>query len=260
MANTPGTGGKAAVKPAGKSTGKAAGKPRLNRKERKAARAGQPRRSAQIREVFKLTRQRDKRLLPIMALAFVVTLGIFELAGYFVGGTIMFTVFGVTAAVLMAFIVFGRRARNSMFGEIEGQPGAAAAIIDSMRGDWRLTPNVAVTRSMDVVHRVVGKPGVILIGEGSTERLQPLLADQRKRVQRVASGTPIEVIIVGRAAGQVPLRKLQRKLNRLPRTFKGPTVDQIEGRMRAIGGLNIPIPKGPMPKGVRMPKGVKPPR
>jgi hypothetical protein len=114
---------------------------------------------------------------------------------------------------------------------------------------------------MDVVHRVVGKPGVILVGEGSTDRLQPLLADQRKRVQRVAAGTPIEVLIVGVEPGQIPLRKLQKKMTRLPRTFKGATVDEIEGRMRALGTLPIPIPKGPMPKGARMPKGVKlPPR
>jgi hypothetical protein len=234
--------------------------PLKGRKARKAARAGQPKRSKQIREAFTLTRRRDKRLVPYMALAFLGTLAAFELIGLLLGGWPLFTIFGVVSAALVAFIVFGQRAQGSALGEIEGEPGAAAAIIGSMRGDWRLTPNVAVTRSMDVVHRVVGKPGVVLIGEGSTERLQPLLADQRKRVQRVASGTPIEVIIVGRAAGQVPLRKLQRKLNRLPRTFKGPTVDEIEGRMRAIGGLNIPIPKGPMPKGVRMPKGVKPPR
>jgi hypothetical protein len=234
--------------------------PIKGRKARKAARAGQPKRSKQIREAFTLTRRRDKRLVPYMALAFIATLGVFVLIGLLLGGWLLFTIFGVLSAAMVAFIVFGQRAQGSALGEIEGEPGAAAAIVGSMRGDWRLTPNVAVTRSMDVVHRVVGKPGVVLIGEGSTERLQPLLADQRKRVQRVASGTPIEVIIVGRDTGQVPLRKLQRKLNRLPRTFKGPTVDEIEGRMRAIGGLNIPIPKGPMPKGARMPKGVKPPR
>jgi hypothetical protein len=236
-------------------------KGRAARRARKAARAGQPKRSAQIREAFVVTRRRDKRLLPYLALAFIVTLAVFEVAGILVGSPIVFSIFAVIAAVLVAFIVFGQRAQRSALGEIEGQPGAAAAIIDSMRGDWRLTPNVAATRSMDVVHRVVGKPGVILVGEGSTERLQPLLADQRKRVQRVASGTPIEVLIVGVEPGQIPLRKLQKKMTRLPRTFKGTTVDEIEGRMRALGTLPIPIPKGPMPKGARMPKGVKlPPR
>ncbi|HEY3925404.1 MAG TPA: DUF4191 domain-containing protein [Acidothermaceae bacterium] len=236
-------------------------KGRAARRARKAARAGRPKRLAQIREAFIITKARDKRLIPYLALAFVVTLAVFEGAGLLLGSPILFSGFAVVSAVLVAFIVFGQRAQRSALGDIEGQPGAAAAIIDSMRGDWRLTPNVAATRSMDVVHRVVGKPGVVLIGEGSTERLQPLLADQRKRVQRVASGTPIEVLIVGVEPGQIPLRKLQKKMTRLPRTFKGATVDEIEGRMRALGTLPIPIPKGPMPKGARMPKGVKlPPR
>jgi hypothetical protein len=219
-----------------------------------------PKRSAQIREAFKLTRQRDKRLIPAMALAFLITLGVFELAGFFLKSQITFTVFGVIGGVLVAFIVFGRRARAAMYGEIEGQPGAAAAVVSSMRGDWRLTPNVAVTRNQDIVHRVVGKPGIILIGEGSTDRLGPLIADQQKRIGRVAAGTPVTVVLVGNDPGQVPLGKLERRLTRLPRTFKGATVDQIEGRMRALGGLNIPIPKGPLPKGARLPKGVRPPR
>jgi len=219
-----------------------------------------PKRSAQIREAFRLTKARDKRLIPAMLLAFLVTAGIFILVGFLLNSLIAFTVFGVIGGVLVAFIVFGRRARTAMYGEIEGQPGAAAAVVTSLRGDWRLTPNVAVTRNQDIVHRVVGKPGVILIGEGSTDRLGPLIADQQKRIGRVAAGTPVTVILVGNEPGQVPLAKLERKLTRLPRTFKGGTVDQIEGRMRALGGLNIPIPKGPLPKGARLPKGVRPPR
>ena len=219
-----------------------------------------PKRGAQIREAFKLTRQRDKRLIPAMLLAFLVTAGLFVLAGFLLDSLIAFTVFGVIGGALIAFIVFGRRARTAMYGEIEGQPGAAAAVVSSLRGDWRLTPNVAVTRNQDIVHRVVGKPGVILIGEGSGDRLGPLIADQQKRIGRVAAGTPVTVVLVGNEPGQVPLAKLERKLTRLPRTFKGATVDQIEGRMRALGGLNIPIPKGPLPKGARLPKGVRPPR
>src|SRR6185312_5124420 len=164
-----------------------------------------PKRSAQIREAFKLTRQRDKRLIPAMALAFLITLGVFELAGFFLKSQITFTVFGVIGGLLVAFIIFGRRARASMYGEIEGQPGAAAAVVSSLRGDWRLTPNVAVTRNQDIVHRVVGKPGITLIGEGSTDRLGPLIADQQKRIGRVAAGTPVTVILVGNEPGQVPI-------------------------------------------------------
>ncbi|MGH8890132.1 MAG: DUF4191 family protein, partial [Acidothermaceae bacterium] len=141
-----------------------------------------PKRSAQLREAFVLTRQRDNRLVPALLLAFVVVLGVFLLIGFLIGPLIPYIVFGVIAGVLAAFIIFGRRARVAMYGEIEGQPGAAAAVISSLRGDWRLTPNVAITRNQDVVHRVVGKPGIILVGEGSTERLNALITDQQKRI------------------------------------------------------------------------------
>jgi hypothetical protein len=235
--------------------GKSAGKPGKAPKD-----PASPSRVAQIREAFRLTRERDNRLVPIMAATFVVVFAIFLVLGLILGSLVPYLIFGVIGGLLVAFIVFGRRARSAMYGEIEGQPGAAAAVISSLRGDWRLTPNVAITRNSDVVHRVVGKPGVILVGEGSNDRLEPLIADQQKRINRVAAGTPVTVILVGNEKGQVPLGKLERKMTRLPRTFKGATVDQIEGRMRALGGLNIPIPKGPMPKGVRVPKGARPPR
>jgi hypothetical protein len=238
--------------------GKSAGKPGKPGKAPKDP--ASPSRIAQIREAFRLTRERDNRLIPIMAATFVVVFAIFLVLGLILGSLIPYVIFGVIGGLLVAFVFFGRRARPAMYGEIEGQPGAAAAVISSLRGDWRLTPNVAITRNSDVVHRVVGKPGVILVGEGSNDRLEPLIADQQKRINRVAAGTPVTVILVGNEKGQVPLGKLERKMTRLPRTFKGATVDQIDGRMRALGGLNIPIPKGPMPKGVRVPKGARPPR
>jgi hypothetical protein len=230
-----------------------------NRKVAPAAEPG-PGRFKQIASAFTLTRQRDSRLIPYLILTFLVTLGVMMVIGAIIGDFIAFIVFGVVFGILLTFSVFGRRAQAAAYTDIDGQPGAAAAIVDGMRGDWRLSPNVAATRTMDVVHRVVGKPGIVLLAEGNQQRLQPLIADQTKRIQRVASQTEIEVIYVGNDKGEVPLRKLTRKMNSLPRRYKGVTVDQIEGRMRALGGLNIPIPKGPLPKGARMPKGVKPPR
>jgi Domain of unknown function (DUF4191) len=219
-----------------------------------------PSRNAQIREAFKITRRRDRRLIPMMALWGLGTFAAFEIVGWLVNDLIVFSVFAVVSGLLVAFIVFGRRAQASAYGEIEGQPGAAAAVIDTLRGDWRMTPNVAATKTFEVVHRVVGRPGVVLVGEGDPGRLQPLIADQQKRISRVASGTPITVLIVGNGPGQVPLRKLQQRMNRLPRSFKGATVDQIEGRLRALGSFNAALPKGPLPKGARLPKGMRLPR
>ena len=83
-------------------------------------------------------------------------------------------------------MLFGRFAQSAQYSAIEGQPGAAAAILQSMRGDWTVTPAVSANRNMDVVHRAVGRPGVVLVGEGSPSRLPSLLAAEKKRISRVA--------------------------------------------------------------------------
>ncbi len=72
--------------------------------------------------------------------------------------------------LLVALILFGRYAQSSQYKAIEGQPGAAAAILQNLRGNWTVTPAIAANRNMDVVHRAVGKPGVVLVGEGNPER------------------------------------------------------------------------------------------
>ena len=69
-------------------------------------------------------------------------------------------------------IVFGRRAERAAFGQMEGQPGAAAAVLENVGRGWTVTPAVAMNRSQDVVHRAVGKPGIVLVAEGNPNRLR----------------------------------------------------------------------------------------
>ena len=107
-----------------------------------------------------------------------------------------------------------------------------------MRGGWTVTPAVSANRNMDVVHRAVGKPGVVLVGEGSPNRLPSLLAAEKKRISRVAYETPIYDFQVGNEEGQVPIRKLQRKIMRLPRNLKGADGDRAE--LPAQGPAAVP--------------------
>jgi hypothetical protein len=53
----------------------------------------------------------------------------------------------------------------------------------------------------------------------------------------------------------VPLRKLQTHVMRLPRALKPGQMSEVKKRMRALGGPQPPIPKGPMPKTPRVPRG-----
>ena len=114
--------------------------------------------------------------------------------------------------LLAATFWFSRRATRAAYARIEGQPGAAAAVIESLRGKWAVTPAVAVSRNEDMVTRVVGKPGVVLVSEGSPSRVGHMLANERKKTARWVPDIPIYEIQVGNDEGQIALGQIQKTL------------------------------------------------
>ncbi|OBG29289.1 DUF4191 domain-containing protein [Mycobacterium sp. 852002-51057_SCH5723018] len=227
----------------------------------KAARKAAAReRRAQLWQAFNMQRQEDKRLLPYMIGAFVLIVGISVAVGVWAGGLTMITIIplGVLVGGLVTFIIFSRRAQRSVFSKAEGQTGAAAWVLDNLRGKWRVTPGVAATGHFDAVHRVLGRPGVILVGEGSAARVKPLLAQEKKRTARLVGEAPIYDVIVGNGEGEVPLGKLERHLNRLPHNITVKQMDTLESRLAALGsraGAAV-LPKGPLPNAGKM-RGVQ---
>jgi len=211
----------------------------------------------QIRMAAGMVRKANPWALPIVALVGVGILAVFVIVGLVTGLIFLLLPIGIMGGLLGALIMFGRFTQSAQYSTIEGQPGAAAAILQSMRGGWTVTPAVAANRNMDVVHRAVGKPGVVLVGEGSPNRLPSLLAAEKKRISRVAYDVPIYDLQVGDEEGQVPIRKLQRKVMRLPRNLKGQAVAELNFRLKALPA-NLQAPKGPMPKTGRMPKQPRP--
>ncbi len=207
-----------------------------------------------------MQRKQDKRLLPYMIGTFVLIVSVCVAVGVWAGGLtmIMMIPIGLLLGALMAFIIFGRRAQRSVFQQAEGQTGAAAWVLDNLRGKWRVTPGVAATGHFDAVHRVIGRPGVILVGEGSATRVKPLLAQEKKRTARVVGDVPIYDIIVGNGEGEVALAKLERHLNRLPANITVKQMDTLESRLAALGSRAgaAMMPKGPLPNSGKM-RGVQ---
>jgi Domain of unknown function (DUF4191) len=211
----------------------------------------------QLRMVAGIVRKANPKALPIV---FGILVGVIALAVVIglVTGTLAFLVpLGVVLGLVGAMVVFGRFAQSAQYSTIAGQPGAAAAVLQSMRGNWTVTPAIAANKSMDIVHRTVGKPGVVLVGEGSPNRLPSLLAAEKKRVSRVALDVPIYDLQVGDEEGQIPIRKLQRHIMKLPRNLKGPAVLDLNYRLKALP-QSLQMPKGPMPRQGRMPKAPRP--
>src|SRR3954469_7047094 len=208
-----------------------------------------------MRAVWSMTRQADPKMPYLVLGPAIAVLAVLVVVGILIDQPIYLSLLAVFAALLVGTALFGRRATSTMYAQVEGQPGAAASVLQTLRGDWRTTPAVAFDRNMNLVHRVIGRPGVVLVGEGpSTAQLRQLITDQKRRVGRVAPDTPIYDVVVGDGEGQVPLRKLQQHIMKLPRNVGRKDIAGLEARMKALGGTNVPMPKGPMPSG-RMPRG-----
>ena len=211
----------------------------------------------QMRMVAGLVRRSNPKAMPIVIGSGVGVLAICVVVGLLTGLAPFLIPLGVLLGVLVAMILFGRYAQAAQYAAIEGQPGAAAAVLENMRGNWTVTPAIAANRNLDVVHRAVGRPGVVLVGEGSPTRLASLLAAEKKRVARVAYEVPIYEFQVGNEEGQVPISKLQRKVTRLPRNLKPAAVSDLNHRLKALQP-SLQAPKGPIPKNIRQPKMPKP--
>ncbi|MEV5506962.1 DUF4191 domain-containing protein [Streptomyces orinoci] len=217
-----------------------------------------PGRLKQIALTYRMTKKVDSKVGLVVAAVGIVTFGVLLAIGFWIDHPIYLGILGFLLAFLAMAIVFGRRAERAAFGQMEGQPGAAAAVLDNIGRGWTTTPAVAMNRNQDVVHRAVGKAGIVLVGEGNPNRVKGLLAAEKKRMARIVADVPVHDIVVGDGEGQVPLKKLRTTLLKLPRVLPGAQVTTVNDRLRALGDLmsNMPIPKGPIPgKGMRMPKG-----
>jgi hypothetical protein len=211
----------------------------------------------QIRMVARLVNQQNRRAMPIIFGSAIAIIVLFVVLGLVSGSAPFLIPLGVLLGLLTAMILFGRFAQAAQFKAIEGQPGAAAAVLQSMRGNWTVTPAVTANRNMDVVHRAVGRPGVILVGEGLPSRLTGLMAAEKKKTARVAHDVPIFEFQVGNEPGQIPVRQLQRKIMRLPRNLRPAAVSDLNYRLKALQP-SLQMPKGPLPKGARQPRMPRP--
>jgi hypothetical protein len=206
----------------------------------------------QLFQAFNMQRKEDKALIPLMAGAIIVVAGALFGIGLLFGMQWVLLPIGVALGLMLAVIIFGRRVQRNVYGKAEGQPGAAAWALDNLRGRWRVTPTVAGNAQLDAVHRVIGRAGVVLVAEGAPHRVKSLLAQEKKRVARVVGDTPIYDFIVGNEEDQVPLRKLQQRIMKLPNNLKGAQIDNIEKRLAALASRGATLPKGPMPPGTKM--------
>ncbi len=224
--------------------------------------AKKPGRIAQVKQVFLSAKAVDPAIGWWMALAALGVLVVAAVVGIIFSALIYALILGLPMAFLAATIVLSRRAERAAYKQIEGQPGAVGAALRSIRRGWYIeeTPVAAdAQRATDLqsaalVYRAVGRPGIVLIGEGPSGRAQKLLVAERRKVERVASGVPVTLLRVGEGGteDEVSIRKLANRVQRMKPVLTKDEVAVVNKRLKSIGGVRPPLPKGVDPTKVRM--------
>jgi hypothetical protein len=230
----------------------------FGRKKKKLAQAktGAPEKQSQlavVKDAYKLVKKNSPLAIIWCLLVFVLIITFGVIIGNNLGHPIYAGFLSLPLGFLAAFFLFTRYANTAAFSSIEGQIGAGASVLMSIRRGFITTPAVNVNRDQDMVHRVSGKAGIILVGEGGFG-VKSLMQDERRKMERFLSGVPVTEVIVGDGAGQVSIRKLQKHLKKLPKKLNTVQLREVRARLKSVGGLNIPMPKGPLPTNVRMPR------
>ncbi|MEY2815884.1 MAG: hypothetical protein RJA78_460 [Actinomycetota bacterium] len=220
----------------------------------------------QLGEQMRFLRGVDPKAMPIAILigigAFVsiTTLGIFISAGEFLG-IVVWVVLAIVTGYLGALLTLTRRANTAIFKKYANEPGRISLTVGTLtRRVYKGTnqPVAVNARTKDLVFRIVGPAGVVLLGEGARSSTQQLLEDERRKVQRVASGVTVHTFYSSEDGQGVPLATLHKKVTKLKRTLTKSEIRAVQNRLAAMdarGGL--PIPKGVDPNKIRASKRVQ---
>jgi hypothetical protein len=221
--------------------------------------AKEPGQIAQIIAVLKRTIELDRKNLWIILGAVFVVLGTgtFFTTVSFAGGQwlsgILLTILTILSTFLVFSLVLSRRAEKAAYASWEGQAGATGAVIQTLlRRNWRGSeqPIAGNPRAMDLLYRIVGSPGIVLIGEGRQAGTQVLVDAERKKLQKIAPGVPVHAIYVTESERAVKLPELRKTVKKLDKKLNRAEVKVVASRLTALG-INIPIPKGIDPRRAR---------
>jgi hypothetical protein len=229
---------------AGKDTDKAAAKTPKVRKRRWYH---------QLWDVYTMTRREEPNITWWLLLIFVGGIAVAAGIGLAIGNVWYLLVLGVPTAFFAAMIFLARRAERAAYSRIEGQPGAVGAALGAIRKGWDVEkdPVAMDLRTGDMVYRAVGRAGVVLVSDGPANRVGKLLETEKRRTARVLANVPVTLLQCGNDEGQIPLRKLSSRVQRLRGKLTAAETSEVSKRLRALGGVRLPVPKGVDPMRAR---------
>lgn len=216
-------------------------------KAEKPKKTKKPSRIKQMVDIYKMTRRHDPMVTWLMLGAFVglilvsVVVAMLLSPGNWVTGLLV----GIPLGLLGALLIMSRRAERAAYSQIEGKAGAAGAALGSLKKGWIFDEQPASVnpRTQDVVFRAIGKPGIVLVTEGPSNRVKGLVDAERRRLNRILPNVKITIIETGKGEGQVPIAKVTKKMGKLKNVLTKVEVSAVNKRITSMGN-KLPIPKG----------------
>ena len=204
----------------------------------------------QIKETYRVTVESDPQAQWMVIGAGLAALLVISSLGFFLPPWWLWLISGVMFGLLAAMYMLLNRAKKATYKRYAGQPGSAEVafgMLDKKKFDY--TAGLTATKQLDIVHRVVGPSGIVLIGEGSPTRLKAVLSSEARKHEQVAYGVPVTTVLMGDGEGQVPLEELASYLKKSPKAVKPIQITEVKQRLKALDAVRprLPMPKGPMP-------------
>ncbi|NDE88994.1 MAG: DUF4191 family protein [Micrococcales bacterium] len=221
---------------------------------------------AQFREGVTFLRAENPKAVPVsislgIAIFFALSLIGFIMSGGFIIGIALWIVLAVATAYLSTLLLITRATNRAVFKKYSSEPGRLSLVVGSLTRRTFKGSNQPVAinpRTKDMIFRVVGPAGVILMGEGAPTSTKAMLEDERRKVQRMATGVTVTTFYCSETDGGVPLLQMDKKVRALKRTMNKQEIFAVQNRLAAMDVRSgLPIPKGMDPMKMRPSKKMR---
>jgi len=215
---------------------------------------------SQFREQVKFLKEVDPKAMPVGILYGSLMFLLILITGAFVSGfqflgIVIWAVLAIVTGYLTLLLTMTRRANTAIFKKYEDEPGRISITVGTLtRKRWKGTnqPVAVNPRTKDMVFRIVGPAGVVLMAEGAKTSAKAMLEEERRKVQRLASGVTVHTFYSAQDGEGVPLGQLHKKVAKLKRTLSRAEITAVQNRLASIDSRSgLPIPKGIDPMKMR---------
>ncbi len=215
---------------------------------------------SQFREQVKFLKEVDPKAMPLGiffgVLIFLVILVLGSIiSGFAFLGIVIWAVLAIVTGYLTLLLTMTRRANSAIFKKYENEPGRISITVGTLtRRRWKGNnqPVAVNPRTKDMVFRIVGPAGVVLMAEGAKTSARAMLEEERRKVQRLASGVTVHTFYSAQDGEGVPLGQLHKKISKLKRSLNRAEIAAVQNRLSSIDSRSgLPIPKGIDPMKMR---------